>query len=159
MSVRASLTVEAVLEAIQRHLAARHVCTLATSYHDTPWAASSFYVPRGLDLFVCQGKTARTLANLLANPRGAFAVDDRQAEAWLQGLAIASRATSEDDRWARERLRQVAPEFTHHFNNPEQPVLLLRVDELTFADRPGGIYPRQHLALRDGRWGFSNAKS
>jgi len=158
VSVRVPPTVELILEAIQRHLTARHVCTLATSHEDTPWAATCFYVARGVDLFVCQGKTARTLANLLANPRGAFAVDDRQAEAWLQGLGLAARVGAQDDRWAREQLRNVAPEFTHHFENPEQPVLLLRVDELTFADRPNGIYPRQHVVLHDGRWEFANAK-
>ncbi len=152
MTVGQKFTVEAILDAIRRHLTARHVCTLATSHQDVPWAATSFYVPRGVDLFICQGKTARTLANLLVNPRGAFAVDDRQAEAWLQGLGTATRVSAEDDRWARERLRQAAPEFTHHFNNPEQPVLFIRVDELTFADRPNGIYPRQHLVLHDGRW-------
>ncbi len=154
MTVGAQFSVEAVIDAIRRHLMVRHVCTLATSHRDVPWAASSFYVPREVDLFVCQGKNARTLENLRVNPRGAFAVDDRVAEAWLQGLGIATLATAEDDRWARERLQQVAPEFTRHFNNPEQPVLLIRVDELTFADRPNGIYPRQHLLLRNEHWGF-----
>ncbi len=152
MTVDAQFSVEAILNAIRRHLAARHVCTLATSHRDIPWAATSFYMPRGVDLFVCQGKKARTLENLLANPRGAFAVDDRQAEAWLQGLGTAALANPEDEQWAREQLRRVAPEFTHHFNNPEQPVLLIHVDELTFADRPNGIYPRQHLVLQNGQW-------
>jgi uncharacterized protein YhbP (UPF0306 family) len=156
MSVE-QLTAEAVLEAVRRHLAARHVCTLATSQGDIPWAASSFYVARGLDLFVCQGKRARTLANMRVNPVVGFAVDDRKAEAWLQGLGRASPASPEDETWAREQLRQRAPEFTHHFANPEQPVLLLHVEEVTFADRPNGIYPRKHLRWKDERWDFTHA--
>lgn len=150
------MSVEAVLDAIRRHLEARHVCTLATSQEDVPWAASSFYVARGVDLFVCQGKRARTLANMRVNPRVGFAVDDRKAEAWLQGLGTAARAGSEDDTWAREQLRERAPEFTHHFTNPEQPVLSIRVQELTFADRPHGIYPRKHLKWINERWEFAD---
>ena len=149
------LTVEAVLAAISRHLATRHVCTLATSHGDVPWAATSFYVPRDVDLFVCQGKRARTLANMLANPRVGFAVDDRKAEAWLQGLGRAKLAGPEHDAWARAALQRVAPEFTRHFNNPEYPVLLIRGDELTFADRPNGI-PRKHVINQSGKWVFAD---
>jgi len=156
MTVGQHPTAVVVLEAIGRHLAARHVCTLATSRGDVPWAASSFYVPRGVDLFVCQGKRARTLANMQANPRVGFAVDDRKAEAWLQGLGVAAAATAADEVWARESLRQAAPEFTHHFTNPEQPVLVIAVDELTFVDRPNGISPRKHLILREGGWTFAD---
>lgn len=157
MSVEQRLTAETVLEAIQRHLAARHVCTLATSRGDVPWAASSFYIARGVDLFVCQGKRARTLANMRVNPKVGFAVDDRKAEAWLQGLGTAVPAASDDEAWARERLRERAPEFTHHFTNPEQPVLFIRVEELTFADRPNGIYPRRHLIWRE-EWVFADER-
>ena len=150
------LTVEAVLSAIGRHLAARHVCTLATSHGDVPWAATSFYVSREVNLFVCQGKRARTLANMRVNPRVAFAVDDRKAEAWLQGMGKAEPAGAEDEAWAREQLQRVAPEFTRHFNNPEYPVLLIRVDELTFADRPNGIHPRKHVINQNERWVFAD---
>lgn len=156
MTVGQELTVEAVLAAIRRHLAARHVCTLATSHGDVPWAATSFYVSRDVDLFICQGKRARTLANMRVNPRVAFAVDDRKAEAWLQGLGRAKPVAAEEDAWAREQLRRVAPEFTRHFNNPEYPVLLIRVDELTFADRPNGIHPRKHVINQSGKWVFAN---
>ncbi len=155
MSVQ-QLTVADVIEAIERHLAARHVCTLATSQGDVPWAATSFYVARATDLFVCQGKRARTLANMRVNPLVGFAVDDRKAEAWLQGLGRAIPVDAEEEAWAREQLRQRAPEFTHHFANPEQPVLLLQVEEVTFADRPNGIYPRRHLKKRDERWEFAH---
>ncbi len=155
MTVGADLTVDAVLEAIQRHLNARHVCTLATSRGDIPWAATSFYVPRGLDLFVCQGKRARTLANMRANARVGFAVDDRKAEAWLQGLGTALPASPDDEAWARGALCAAAPEFTRHFTNPEYPVLLIGVEELTFADRANGVYPRRHLMRREGGWGFA----
>ncbi len=155
MTVGQELTVEAVLAVIRRHLAARHVCTLATSHGDVPWAASSFYVPRDVDLFVCQGKRARTLTNMRVNPRVAFAVDDRKAEAWLQGLGRAKLAGPEHDAWARAALQRVAPEFTRHFNNPEYPVLLIRVDELTFADRPNGI-PRKHVINQNERWVFAD---
>jgi len=158
MSVGQSLTAEAILEAVHRHLAARHVCTLATSQGDVPWAASSFYVARGIDLFVCQGKRARTLANMRANPKVGFAVDDGKAEAWLQGLGTAAPAGREDEAWAREQLRERAPEFTHHFTNPEQPVLLISVAEVTFSDRPHGIHPRQHLQSKDGRWEFADER-
>ena len=143
-----------ILDPAKRHLAARHVCTLATSHHDEPWAATCFYVPRGVDLVVCQGKRARTLAHMLANPRTAFAVDDRKAEAWLQGLGNALVLRGDEDGRARELLRRVAPEFTHHFTNPEYPVLLIKVDEFTFADRPNGIYPRQRLVMKNGEWRF-----
>ena len=149
-------TVEAVLAAISRHLAGRHVCTLATSHGDVPWAATSFYVSRDVDPFVCQGKRARTLANILYNPRVGFTVDDRKAEAWLQGLGRAEAAGPEDDAWARSALQRVAPEFTRHFNNPEYPVLLIRVDELTFADRPNGIHPRKHVINQNGKWVFAD---
>ena len=151
-------SLEQIFDAIRRHLAARHICVLATCHADVPWAASSFYVSRDLDLYVCQGKSARTLANMRANPRTAFAVDDRQAAAWLQGIGRAGPVGPEDDRWARETLQVVAPEFTHHFTNPEQPVLLIRAEEVTFADRPGGIYPRQHLVRRNGAWEFAEGR-
>ncbi len=144
--------VDQILQAVQAHLASRHVVTLATSYHDEPWAATAFYVARGLDLYVCQGKRARTLAHMLANPRTGFAVDDRRADAWLQGVGTAAVVRTAEDGWAREALQRAAPEFAHHFTNPDYPVLIIRVDELTFADRSGGVYPRQHLVLADGVW-------
>jgi len=149
-------TVDDVLAAIRRHLAARHTCVLATSRENAPWAASSFYVARDLDLYVCQGRTARTLANMRANPQAAFAVDDRRAEAWLQGAGTITPISPEEDGWARAALTRAAPEFTHHFANPDQPVLCIRPNELTFADRRGGIYPRRHLLLRDGAWVFAS---
>jgi len=148
-------TVGEILDAVRRHLAGRHVVTLATSLHDEPWAATAFYVPRGNDLIVCQGKRARTLAHMLANPRTSFAVDDRKADAWLQGLGTAAVIKGLDETRARDELKGVAPEFTRHFTNPEYPVLLIKIDEITFVDRPGGIYPRQHLELRDGEWRFA----
>lgn len=141
-----------ILEAVRRHLAHRHVVTLATSLRNEPWAATAFYVPWDLDLVVCQGKRARTLAHMLENPRTAFAVDDRKADAWLQGLGKAALVKGDDEARARIELQRVAPEFIRHFSNLEYPVLLIKVDEVTFADRPGGIYPRQHLELRDGEW-------
>jgi uncharacterized protein YhbP (UPF0306 family) len=148
-------TVGEILDAIRRHLAERHVVTLATSLNDEPWAATAFYVPWGLDLVVCQGKRARTLTHMIKNPRTAFAVDDRKADAWLQGIGAAALVKGDDETRARDELQRVAPEFTRHFTNLEYPVLLIKVDELTFADRPGGIYPRQHLELRDGEWRFA----
>ncbi len=152
-------SLEQILDAIRHHLAARHTCVLATCRADIPWAASSFYVSRDLDLYVCQGRTARTLDNMRANPRTAFTVDDRQAAAWLQGVGRAGVVDPADDRWARERLQVVAPEFTHHFTNPQQPVLRVSVEELAFADRPGGIYPRQHLVQRNGAWEFVEGRA
>ncbi len=148
-------TVDQILGPVQRHLAARHVVTLATSHEDEPWAATAFYVARGLDVYICQGKRARTLAHLRINPRAAFAVDDRQADTWLQGVGTVNEVTGDDEQWAREQLRQAAPEFTRHFTNPEYPVLVIHADEVTFVDRGGGIYPRQHLVLRDGVWRFA----
>lgn len=148
-------TVNQVLDAVRRHLAERHVVTLATSLHDEPWAATAFFVPWGLDLVVCQGKRARTLAHMLVNPRTAFAIDDRKAEAWLQGAGMATALKGADDGRAREQLQRVAPEFIRHFTNPEYPTLVITVDELTFVDRPNGIYPRQHVVLRDGEWRFA----
>ncbi len=147
-------TVDQVLQAARAHLAARHVVTLATSDQNEPWAATAFYVARDLDLVVCQGKRARTLAHMLVNPRTAFAVDDRKAEAWLQGLGRAELLEGDLDAWARAALQQAAPEFTRHFTNPEYPTLLIRVDELTLADRLNGIYPRQHLVRHDDEWRF-----
>lgn len=144
-----------ILGSAQRHLAARRVVTLATSHQDEPWAATAFYVARNLEVYVCQGKRARTLAHLRVNPRAAFAVDDRQADTWLQGVGTATEIHADDERWAREQLQQAAPEFTRHFINPEYPVLVIHVDEVTFVDRAGGIYPRQHLVLRDGVWRFA----
>jgi uncharacterized protein YhbP (UPF0306 family) len=152
-------SLEQILDAIRRHLAARHICVLATCRADVPWAASSFYVSRDLDLYVCQGRHARTLENMRANPRTAFTVDDRQAAAWLQGIGCAGPVSPEDDRWAREALQVVAPEFTHHFTNPQQPVLLIRIEEVAFADRPGGIYPRQYLVQRNGSWEFAEGRA
>src|SRR5207247_6203804 len=70
--------VDQILQAVQAHLASRHVVTLATSYHDEPSAATAFYVARGLDLYVCQGERARPLAHMLSYPRTGFAVDDRR---------------------------------------------------------------------------------
>lgn len=147
-------TVETILDAVRRHLASRHICTLATSHRDEPWAATSFYVVRDLDVYVCQRKDARTLAHMLANPRAALAVDDRKVEAWLQGLGTVSVVSGEGEGWARDQLPRVAPEFTRHFSNPEYPILLIRLDELTYADRPNGIVPRQHLILAGEEWGF-----
>lgn len=148
-------TVDQVLQAVRTHLASRHVVTLATSHRDEPWAATAFYVMRGLDLYVCQGKRARTLAHMMANPRTGFAVDDRRADAWLQGVGTAAVVRAGEEAWAREALQQVAPEFTHHFTNSEYPIVVIRIDELTFADRAGGIYPRQRVLLRDGEWRFA----
>ncbi len=149
------LTVARVLEAARGYLARRHVCTFATSHHDVPWAASAFYVARDLNVFTCQRKDARTLRQMLANPRAAFAVDDRKAEAWLQALGSARLATSEEEVWAREALQRAAPEFVRHFGNPEYPVLMIHVDEFTFADRGAGITPRRRL-VRDGdQWRFA----
>jgi len=151
----AEFSVEQILDAAQRHLAARHVCTLATSHHDQPWAATSFYVARGLDVYVCQRQDARTLEHMLANPRTALAVDDRKVEAWLQGLGSAAVVTGGDEAWARARLQQAAPEFSRHFTNPDYPIVLIRVDDLTFIDRPNGIAPRQRLIRGDGAWRFA----
>ncbi len=151
----AEFTIEQILDAARRHLAARHICTLATSHHDQPWAATSFYVTRGLDVYVCQRRDARTLVHMLANPRTAFAVDDRRVEAWLQGMGDAAVVTGEDEAWARAQLQRAAPEFTRHFANPEYPIVLIRADDLTFVDRPNGIAPRQHLVCSDGAWRFT----
>jgi uncharacterized protein YhbP (UPF0306 family) len=148
----AEFTVEQILDAIYRHLAARHICTLATSQQDQPWAATCFYVPRALDLYVCQRKDARTLEQMRANPRTAFSIDDRKVEAWLQGLGSASTVTGADESWARAQLQQAAPEFSRHFTNPEYPILLIRADDLTFVDRPSGIVPRQHLRFTNQTW-------
>jgi len=149
------LDVETILSAAQGHLAQRHVCTFATSVDDVPWAASAFYVARALDVYTCQRKDARTLAQMLANPRVSFAVDDRKAEAWLQALGTARPARPEEDTWAREALRATAPEFTRHFANPDYPVLVVSVDEFTFIDRAAGIVPRQHLILSEVGWRFA----
>ena len=46
-------------------------------------------LPWAIDLYVCQSKRARTLTHMLANPRTAFAVDDRRADVWLQGMGAA----------------------------------------------------------------------
>lgn len=151
----AEFTVQQILGAVKRHLAARHICTLATSRHDQPWAATSFYVTRGLDVYVCQRRDARTLVQMLANPRTAFAVDDRKVEAWLQGVGFAAVVTGDDAAWARSQLERAAPEFARHFANPEFPIVLIRADDLTFVDRSNGIAPRQHLFQRDGVWRFA----
>jgi len=149
------LTVPRVLEAAREHLARRHVCTFATSHHDTPWAASAFYVARDLDIYTCQRKDARTLAQMLVNPRAAFAVDDQKAEAWLQALGTARRAAAEDETWAREALQRAAPEFVKHFANLAYPVLQVRVEEFTFADRGAGIIPRRRLRREGEQWRFA----
>lgn len=148
-------TVQQILDAIRRHLDVRHVCTLATAHRDQPWAASSFYVTRDLDLFVCQRSDARTLEQMRANPRTAFAIDDRKVEAWLQGLGIATQVEGADDAWARAQLQRVAPEFTRHFTNPDFPIILIKAADLTFADRANGITPRQHLVLTNHSWRFA----
>lgn len=149
------LTVERVLEAARAHLAQRHVCTFATAHQDVPWAASAFYVARDLDIFTCQRKDARTLAQMLANPRTAFAVDDRRAEAWFQALGTARLVSAEEEAWARRALERAAPEFAGHFTNPEYPVLQVRVEEFTFADRGAGIIPRRRLRREGERWRFA----
>ena len=146
---------EDILNAVRRHLTARRVCTLATSHGDVPWAASCFYVCRDLDLYICQRKDARTLANLLANPRAAFALDDRKTEAWLQGFGRAAVVAGDEEAWAREQLQVAVPEFVRHFSNPEYPVLRIHAELLHFADRPNKI--RSHLILREGGWGFADA--
>jgi len=147
--------VETILRAARAHLARRHVCTFATSQDDVPWAASAFYVARDLDIFTCQRKDARTLAQMLANPRVSFAVDDGTTEAWLQALGTVRPATAEEDAWARQALRRAAPEFTKHFSNPEYPVLAVLVGEFTFIDRGAEIVPRQHLILGPAGWRFA----
>lgn len=149
------LSVETLLAAARNHLAERFVCTFATSSGDVPWAASAFYVARALDVFTCQRKDARTLRQMLANPRVSFAVDDRKAEAWLQALGTARPATPAEDVWAREALRRAAPDFGRHFINPDYPVVLVRVSELTFVDLSAGIVPRQHLILDGVEWRFA----
>ncbi len=90
-----------------------------------------------------------------ANPRTAFAIDDRKVEAWLQGLGMASQVTGADDAWARAQLQHVAPEFTRHFSNPDFPIILIKSADLTFADRANGITPRQHLVLTNHSWRFA----
>lgn len=154
MSVE-DVTVERVLDAAREHLARRHVCTFATSHRDVPWAASAFYVARDLDIFTCQRKDARTLAQMLANPRTAFAVDDRKAEAWFQALGTARPVSAEDEAWARRALERAAPEFVRHFTNPEYPVLRVQVEEFTFADRRAGVIPRRRLRREGERWRFA----
>jgi uncharacterized protein YhbP (UPF0306 family) len=149
------LTLARVLEAARDHLARRHVCTFATSHQDVPWAASAFYVARDLDVFTCQRKDARTLAQMRANPKTAFAVDDQKAEAWFQALGTARPASGDDETWAREALQRAAPEFVRHFTNLEYPVLLIRVEEFTFADRGAGIIPRRRVRREDEHWRFA----
>ncbi len=141
-----------VMQAARAHLASRRVCTLATSHRDRPWAASSFYVARDLDIYVCQRADARTLLHLRANPRVAFAVDDREAQAWLQAAGTARPVDGDEEAWAREQLARVAPEFSRHFASPDFPVLRIDVDELTFVDRTAGIVPRRRLVRVDGQW-------
>jgi uncharacterized protein YhbP (UPF0306 family) len=145
---------EDVLAAVRRHLAEHHVCTLATAREDAPWAASCFYAPRDLDLYICQRRDARTLANLRANPRVGFAVDDRRTEAWLQGAGGAAPVSGDAETWARDALSQAAPEFVRHFSNLEFPVLRIRAQEITFVDRRQRI--RSHLILREGGWGLAD---
>lgn len=152
---QAALDIQTVLRAAQKHLADRHVCTFATSHRDVPWAASAFYAARGLNIFTCQRKDARTLAHMRANPRVAFAVDDNKVEAWFQALGEAQVVSGPDDAWARENLGRVAPEFVKHFAKPEYPVLSIAIREFTFADRIGGIIPRQHLIREGDEWRFA----
>jgi uncharacterized protein YhbP (UPF0306 family) len=149
------LTVARVLDAARGHLAQRHVCTFATSHRDVPWAASAFYVARDFDVFTCQRKDARTLAQMQANPRTAFAVDDRKAEAWLQALGTARPASPDEEAWARAALQRAASEFTRHFSNPEYPVLAVHVEEFTFVDRAAGIIPRRRLVREGDQWRFA----
>jgi uncharacterized protein YhbP (UPF0306 family) len=149
------LTVERVLGAARGHLARRHVCTFATSHHDVPWAASAFYVARDLDILTCQRKDARTLAQMQANPRTAFAVDDRKTEVWFQALGTARPATADEDSWARDALQLAAPEFARHFTNLAHPVLLVHVEEFTFVDRTAGITPRRRLLREGDQWRFA----
>src|SRR3989442_4836281 len=106
----AEFTVDQILQAVRTHLASRTVVTLATSHRDEPWAATAFYVARGHDLYVCQRQRARTLAHMLANPRTAFAADDRRADAWLQRLGAATVIRDDNGAWVRQSLRQAAPE-------------------------------------------------
>lgn len=149
------LSVEMILEAARAHLARRHVCTFATSQGDVPWAASAFYVAEDLDIFTCQRNDARTLRQMLANPRVSFAVDDRKAEAWLQALGTSRLVTGPEEEWAREALCAAAPEFVRHFRNPDYPVMKVTVLEFTLVDRNGGIVPRQQV-VRDGTgWRFA----
>lgn len=152
---QAALDIQTVLRAAQKHLVDRHVCTFATSHRDTPWAASAFYVARGLNVFTCQRKDARTLKHMRANPHVAFSVDDGKVEAWFQGLGDARVVTGPDDAWARGQLQLAAPEFAKHFVNPEFPILSINVREFTFVDRNGGIIPRQHLVRTGDEWRFA----
>ncbi|MGH2436777.1 MAG: pyridoxamine 5'-phosphate oxidase family protein [bacterium] len=152
---QAALDVQTVLRAAQKHLSERNVCTFATSHRDSPWAASAFYVIRGLNIFTCQRKDARTLAHMRANPNVAFAVDDNKVEAWFQGLGQAKIITGPDEGWAREQLQRAAPEFAKHFANPDYPVLSIGLREFTFVNRNGGITPRQHLIRQGDDWRFA----
>jgi uncharacterized protein YhbP (UPF0306 family) len=154
MSVE-ELTVTSVVDAARKHLAARHVCTFATSHRDIPWAASAFYAARGLDVFTCQRRDARTLAQMLANPRTALAVDDQKAEAWFQALGTARLAAGDEEAWARDALQRAAPEFIRHFTNSDHPVLVVRVEEFTFVDRGAGIVPRRRLRREGEDWRFA----
>lgn len=152
---QATLDVQTVLMAAQKYLSERSVCTFATSQRDIPWAASAFYVVRGLNIFTCQRKDARTLAHMRANPNVAFAVDDSKVEAWFQGLGDCRIASGPDDAWARGQLQRAAPEFAKHFANLDYPVLMISVREFTYADRGGGIIPRQHLIRAGDEWRFA----
>ncbi len=154
MTVGQTQEVEPILAVVHRHLEERHVCTLATARNNVPWAAACFYVVRDLDLYVCQRKDAKTLANLLANSRVGFAVDDRRTEAWLQGRGRAAVVTGEEEAWARQRLRDAAPEFGRHFSNPDYPVLRIRAEFMTFVDRSNMI--RSRLVLREEGWVFAD---
>ncbi len=154
MTVGQRQEVEPILAAVRRHLEERRVCTLATARNDVPWAAACFYVVRDLDLYVCQRRDSKTLANLLANPRVGFAVDDHRTEAWLQGRGRAAVVSADEESWARQQLQAIAPEFARHFSNPDYPALRIRPDELTLADRPNRI--RSHLILREGGWIFAD---
>ena len=90
-----------------------------------------------------------------ANPKTAFAVDDQKAEAWFQALGRAGPASGVEETWAREALQRAAPEFVRHFTNLEYPVLLIRVEEFTFADRAAGIIPRRRVRREDEHWRFA----
>jgi hypothetical protein len=61
----------------------------------------------------------------------------------------------DEETWAREALQRAAPEFTKHFTNLTYPVLLVRVEEFTFADRLAGIIPRRRLRREGEQWRFA----
>ena len=72
----------------------------------------------------------------------------------LQAMGTARLATPAEDERAREALQRAAPECGRHFANPDCPVVLVHVSEITFVDRNAGIVPRQHLILDGEEWRF-----